>query len=415
MKLVTLRLSEWGCRLPQVHCYGIFGRGITCKILAFTHKKKSYFYKAASKTDKKTRNGNLLVEMKSRRQAESIVKMKTFHSTKCRAISHEKPNTSKGVIGSKKFAFATEKERALALGKQRVTNVRRISVRKGEGQIQTKIYILTFNQPHTPKEVKISYCIKRFGQYVPVPLRYYKCEKYGHHKETYWRRHTWAKCSEKDPGHLKEDCSKQIRYINSRQDHLAYVKSCDVYKKGKEIREVKQEECVLFGSKKNCRDQHGRKQLHLRRVVTTNQDNKNITPMKKLFISKANDWLKFQEYLKKLYSAEFYQTPAQQRLWKGERSDVVDQTLTHVGPTTTTRTTLYRAKSPTKQPLHKSPIRPPKSIKIRHKNLSPIKPEQLDKNRKLPFAKLGKYRWTPKWTMKDQEAHSKYSQEQSRL
>ena len=34
---------------------------------------------------------------------------------------------------------------------------------------------------------------------------------------------------------------------------------------------------------------------------------------------------------------------------------------------------------------------------------------------KLPFAKLGKYRWTRKWKMKKQVAHSKCSREQSHL
>ena len=34
---------------------------------------------------------------------------------------------------------------------------------------------------------------------------------------------------------------------------------------------------------------------------------------------------------------------------------------------------------------------------------------------RLPFAELGKYRWTPKWKMKNQEAHLKCLQEQSYL
>ena len=30
-------------------------------------------------------------------------------------------------------------------------------------------------QPHIPKEVKIGYCLERVEQYVPAPLRYFKC------------------------------------------------------------------------------------------------------------------------------------------------------------------------------------------------------------------------------------------------
>ena len=117
--------------------------------------------------------------------------------------------------------------------------------------------------------------------------------------------------------------------------------------------------------------------------------------------------------MKSLHSTEFYLAPAQQQVGNGERSNVV-QTKKHVGSTTPTRTTPKSAKSPTNQPLDKSPIRPPKSIKDRLKNLSPIKPEQLKQNHNLSLAKLQKCRWIPKWTRKEQEAHSKCPQEQSR-
>ena len=64
------------------------------QILTFPHRK-SDIARASLKTVKKTRNGNLLVEVDSRRQAENILKIKTFHTTKCRAYPHEKLNISK--------------------------------------------------------------------------------------------------------------------------------------------------------------------------------------------------------------------------------------------------------------------------------------------------------------------------------
>ena len=151
-----------------------------------------------------------------------------------------------------------------------------------------------------------------------------------------------------------------------------------------------------------------------RRVDRNNDDNKYWTLVKKLIKLEANDRPKFLEYLKKLHSVEFYQAPAQQQVANGERSNVVVQTKTHGGYITPTRTTPKSAKSPSKQPLHKLPIRPPKSIKDRLKNLSPMRSEQLkQKNHNSPLAKLWKYRWTPKWIRKDQEVHSKYPQQQS--
>ena len=123
-----------------------------------------------------------------------------------------------------------------------------------------------------------------------------------------------------------------------------------------------------------------------RRVDRTNDGNKYRILEEKLIKLETNDWPKLQEHLKKRHSVEFYQAPAQQQVGKGERSYVVVQTKTHIGSITPTRTTPKSAKSPSKQPLHKSPIRPPKSIKDRLKNLSPIRPEQLEKKITTPHS-----------------------------
>ena len=125
------------------------------------------------------------------------LKIKTFHTTKCRAYPHEKLNTSKGVIRSRELALVTEDEKASALGKQGVTNIKRISIRKSEQRIQTNTYILIFNKPRTPKEVKIDYCLERVEQYVPALLRCFKCQKFGYHREAYRGRQTCTKCSER--------------------------------------------------------------------------------------------------------------------------------------------------------------------------------------------------------------------------
>ena len=72
--------------------------------------------RASLKTVTKTRNGNMLGGVDSRRQTESIFKIKTFLSTKCRAYPHEKLNTSKEVIRSRELTLATEEDIASAWG-----------------------------------------------------------------------------------------------------------------------------------------------------------------------------------------------------------------------------------------------------------------------------------------------------------
>ena len=132
-----------------------------------------------------------------------------------------------------------------------------------------------------------------------------------------------------------------------------------------------QEECVFLATRKIIGSNMGENSYAsvARRVDKTNQDNKYRTLVEKLIQLEANEWPKFQEHQKILHSAEFYQAPAQQRVGNRERSNVVVQTKTHVGPTAPTRTTSKISKSLTKQLLHKSPIRLPKSIKNRLKKL----------------------------------------------
>ena len=142
--------------------------------------------------------------------------------------------------------MATEDEIALTLGKHGVTNIKRISIRKGEERIQTNTYILTFNKPQTPKEVKIGYCLERVEQYVPAPLSCFICQKFGHHRVACRGRQTCSKCSEKDPDHVEEDCLKEIRCANCQLDHAAYARTGTVYQKEKEIIEVKHKRNVSF-------------------------------------------------------------------------------------------------------------------------------------------------------------------------
>ena len=106
----------------------------------------------------------------SQRQAENILKMKSFHTTKYRIYPHKWLDKSKGAIRSRELALATADKMTAVLGKQGMTNISKISISKGKEKIQTNIYILTFNQPHIPKEGKIGYCLERVVKYVPASL-----------------------------------------------------------------------------------------------------------------------------------------------------------------------------------------------------------------------------------------------------
>ena len=168
--------------------------------------------------------------------------------------------------------------------------------------------------------------------------------------QTMWRKIVWK----------KSDVQIADKIIWLTQDLAMFTK------KGKEIIEVKHKRNVSFLDARKIVGSYLGENSNAsaaQRVDRTNEDNKYRILMEKLIQLKVNVWPKFHEYLKKLHSAKFYQAPAQQQVGNGERSNVVIQTKTHVGSTTPTPTTLKSVKSTAKQPLHKSPIRPPKSIK----------------------------------------------------
>ena len=247
--------------------------------------------------------------------------------------------------------------------------------------------------------MKIGYCLERVEQYVPASLRYFKCHKFGHHSEACRGRQTCSKCGEKDPDHAEEDSLKEIRCANCRQDHPSYARTCTVYQKEKEIIEVKHKRNVSFLEARRIIGSYmGESSCAsvARRADRINDDTKYRTLVEKLLKLEANDWPKFQEHMKKLHSDEFYQAPAQQQVANGERSNVVVQTKTHIGSITPIRTTPKSAKSPSKQPLHKSPIRPPKSIKDSLKNMSPIRLEQLKQKSHLSISQTTKIQMNTK-------------------
>ena len=161
-----------------------------------------------------------------------------------------------------------------------------------------------------------------------------------------WRTTECSKCGEKDLDHAEEDCLKEITCANCQQDRPAYARPCTVYQKEKEIIEVKYKRNVSFLEARRIVGSYMEESSYAsvaQRADRTNDDTKYRTLVEKLIKLEANDWPKFQDHLKKLHSVEFYQTPAQQQVANGQRSNVEVQTKTHVGSITPTRTTHKRA------------------------------------------------------------------------
>lgn len=107
------------------------------------------------------RSCSLPVAVNNKKYTDNILEMKAFCNLKCKAYPHERLNTSKEVVRNKELSLAIPEEINATLGNQEVTNCRRISTKRGDQQILTHTYILTFNKPSIPKEIKIGFMSER--------------------------------------------------------------------------------------------------------------------------------------------------------------------------------------------------------------------------------------------------------------
>ena len=120
--------------------------------------------RSSPKTVKKLQTENLLVEVESKKHAESILKMEKIHNLKCCAYPHAKSNTSNGVVRSNELSLATLEEIEMTFKKQGIKEYRRVTICRNDETIQTHTYILTFEKPSIPKEIRTGYPIERVEQ-----------------------------------------------------------------------------------------------------------------------------------------------------------------------------------------------------------------------------------------------------------
>ena len=108
--------------------------------------------------------------------------------------------------------------------------------------ISTNTYILNFNTPKPPSEIKIGYMIK-VEIYIQNPLRCHNCQKFEHHKEKCTRPPTCKNCW-KTGNHI--DCQQPLKCANYKQNHSVNSKECKLWKKDKRILEVKHTKNICY-------------------------------------------------------------------------------------------------------------------------------------------------------------------------
>jgi len=216
-------------------------------------------------TIKRLFNGDVILTCKKKSQSENLLKCVLFGNVAPVTVTpHRSLNSSKGVIRNWELARTDPEEikREIPI----ISEVKRISVKRNGVEMKTNTLILTFNVPKIPDCIRSGYLNIPVSQFVPNPLRCYKCQMFGHTTDKCKRAEVCAKCSEK--GHNDKLCQKEYKCANCDGNHASFSKQCSFFKKEFDIQNIRVTKSVSFFEARKIYEQtHGQKVMNFAGAV----------------------------------------------------------------------------------------------------------------------------------------------------
>ncbi|GBN45477.1 hypothetical protein AVEN_100347-1 [Araneus ventricosus] len=193
---------------------------------------------------RKLRSGDLLVEVNSLKQAQQILKLKSFETIQINVTTHRTLNSCEGVITCGELFNDTMEQITQELKSEGVIHVRRINIRRDGKLVPTKHLILTFNSPKLPESIRAGYIKLPVKPFIPNPLRCFKCQRFGHSQSTCRGTLTCARCAV--AGHESTGCTSDEKCANCKGGHTSFSRSCPKWKLEKEIVTTKVKKGISF-------------------------------------------------------------------------------------------------------------------------------------------------------------------------
>ncbi|GBM01282.1 hypothetical protein AVEN_170334-1 [Araneus ventricosus] len=197
-----------------------------------------------TKSTRKLRSGDLLIEVATRKQAQQIVQLKSLDTISVNVTVHATLNSSKGVISCGELLNVPVEEICKGFQSQGITHVHRIKIKRDGHLIDTKHLILTFHSPKIPESVRAGYIKLTVKPYIPNPLRCFKRQRFGHSKASCRGTLTCARCAE--AGHDSSDCKVSEKCVNCKGSHTSFSRLCSVWKFEKEVIAEKVKQDISF-------------------------------------------------------------------------------------------------------------------------------------------------------------------------
>ena len=207
---------------------------------------------------KKLRNGDILVELDKENQSSKLLKTTKLNLTMDNVIPitvspHYNLNTKKGVIRCPDIKDCSDEEILDGLKDEGVIKLDRILVFRDGQRKPTGTFILTFQSQTLPKYIRVGYYRVAVSQFIPNPIRCYKCQKFGHTKFNCRKNEVCNKCGKEDHTDSQE-CTNEAKCVNCQGNHASNDKTCPKWKEEKEIQRIKAERGILYTDAKKQMD-----------------------------------------------------------------------------------------------------------------------------------------------------------------
>ena len=123
----------------------------------FVIEKTLHGIAGVPKSIKKLRSGDLLVVYVNKNHIENLLRTKKFFDLAVKVSLHSSLNTCKGVVRCPDLRGCSEQEILENMREQGVTDVRRIKIRRDGTLNDTNTFVITFNTPVLPKQLKVAF------------------------------------------------------------------------------------------------------------------------------------------------------------------------------------------------------------------------------------------------------------------
>ena len=208
------------------------------------------------------RNGSLLIEGKSDDQITKALSITSIAGLSVNVQEHATLNFCKGVITCKDLVQETEEEILSELAEEGVVAIYRVKNRVDGALVPTPTLILTFKANHLPESISVGFYRVRVRQYIPNPLRCYKCQKFGHTQNNC--RTTTPVCRQCERETLEQlPCVFPPVCVNCEGSHASDSRTCPQYTIERGIQKLRAEEKLSFAE--------ARRVYRVRNPVTMNK------------------------------------------------------------------------------------------------------------------------------------------------